>query len=86
MHAIEYKYAQSSFDNIWTINATRQINHDLRNNKLSNLSLIRFKLFRKIPLYSIPHEWNNDGNIIFHRIKHSLEIFLEKSLWMKIDV
>jgi hypothetical protein len=41
MHAVEYKYAPSSFDDIWTKNAARHADHDLRNNEVYNLPVIR---------------------------------------------
>ena len=80
MHSIEYEYAPSSFSNIWVKNINRQINHDLRNNDLYNLPQIRLELFRKIPLYSIPYEWNNLGNMTFHRNKTLFRNLLKEKL------
>jgi hypothetical protein len=70
MHAVEYKYAPSSFDDIWTKNAARHAEHNLRNNELSNLPVIRLELYRKIPLYLLPFEWNNIDDITLHNNKN----------------
>jgi hypothetical protein len=40
MRAVEYKYAPSSLNDIWTKNAARHADHDKRNNELYNLPLI----------------------------------------------
>jgi hypothetical protein len=86
MHAVEYNYAPSSFGDIWTKNAVRHAEHNLRNNELYNLPVIRLELFRKIPLYSLPFEWNNIGDIILHNNKNLFKNLLREKLMNEIEI
>jgi hypothetical protein len=85
MHSIEYDYAPRSFTGTWEKNVNRHLNHDLRNNELYNLPNVRLELFRKIPLYSIPYEWNNLGNLIYHQNKNLFRTLLKEKLFNDIE-
>jgi hypothetical protein len=80
MHGVEYGYAPSSFNNIWTKNANRDHEHNLCNNELYRLPHIRLELFRKIPLYLLPSEWNILGNLTFQRNKALVLNLLKEKL------
>jgi hypothetical protein len=80
MHGVEYGYASSSFNNIWTKNANRDHEHNLRNNELYRLPHIRLELFRKIPLYLLLSEWNILGNLTFQRNKALVRNLLKEKL------
>jgi hypothetical protein len=58
MHAIAFNYAPSSFTNTWIKNNSRELEYQLRNQDLFVIPPFRIELFRKIPLYSLPHSWN----------------------------
>jgi hypothetical protein len=58
MHAVEYKYAPPSFDNIWIKNSDREPAIMLRNANDYYLPLPRTETFKKSTYYSIPHAWN----------------------------
>lgn len=60
--------------------------HNLRNNELYNLPVIRLELFRKIPLYSLPFEWNNIGDIILHNNKNLFKNLLREKLMNEIEI
>jgi len=83
MHSIYYEYAPVSFVNIWTKNNVRNLNQNLRNDDLFMLPNPRIELFKKMPMYSLPHEWNISGDLKFYPnlaiFKHALResIFLE---------
>jgi len=59
MHAIEYKYAPTSFDNIWTKSGDRNIDLNLRNANDFYLPIPRTETFKKSTYYSMPAAWNN---------------------------
>jgi hypothetical protein len=84
MHSVEYGYAPHSFNNIWVKNVNRQLNHDLRNNDQYNLPQIRLEQFRKIPLYSLPSEWNNLGDLIYQNNKMLFKNLLREKLFDEI--
>jgi hypothetical protein len=73
MHAIAYNYAPKTFDNTWLTNAERNIGHDLRNNDFFVMPQVRIELFRRFPLYALPHEWNILGENI--RLQHNRTTF-----------
>jgi hypothetical protein len=62
MHSVEYNYAPSSFDDVWTKNYVIQGDRPLRNADDFTLPNPRTELFlKKLPLYeyTLPLEWNN---------------------------
>jgi hypothetical protein len=73
MHAIAYNYAPNTFANIWLTNAERNTGHDLRNTDFFVMPHVRIDLFRRFPLYTLPHEWNNLSENI--RLQHNQTTF-----------
>jgi hypothetical protein len=80
MHSIKYNYAPRSFDGIWVQNNTRQQHHELRNSNDYILPRVKIEFFRRIPLYSLPYEWNNVGDLIFHHNKNLFRNLLREKL------
>jgi hypothetical protein len=69
MHAIAYNYAPNTFANIWATNADCNIGHVLCDNDFFIIPHVRIDLFRRFPLYALPHEWNNLSETI--RLQHN---------------
>ena len=63
MHAVTYGYAPDSFNDIWRKNQDRELGIALRNDEFYTLPAPRCDLFKKIPIYSLPFEWNNLGDL-----------------------
>jgi hypothetical protein len=80
MHAIEYGYAPRSFENIWVKNEHRDHGHILRNNDKYSLPHPRIEFFKKIPLYSLPYEWNEIGDLTFQNNKNLFKNLLRDKL------
>jgi hypothetical protein len=59
MHAVEYKYAPSSFENAWPKNNERNVDRELRNANDFLLLQPRTETFKKSTLYALPSIWNN---------------------------
>jgi hypothetical protein len=59
MHSIMNNYCPDSFLNIFQTNATRNNGRLLRNDSELILPQHRIELFKKMPLYTLPHLWNN---------------------------
>jgi sarcosine oxidase/L-pipecolate oxidase len=58
MHAIEYKYAPASFNNVWIKNNEREPANNLRNANDFYLPMPRTEAFKKSIAYSLPASWN----------------------------
>ena len=56
MHSIEYGYCPPSFQTTWQKNHERNI--QLRNENNFYLPSPKIEFFKRIPLYSLPNEWN----------------------------
>jgi hypothetical protein len=41
---------------------------------------VEIEFFRRIPLYSLPYEWNNVGDLIFHHNKNLFRNLLREKL------
>ena len=81
MHSIEYNYNLPSFENVWPKNNARNINHELRNANEFYLPPIHKEIFRKSPLYSLPHTWNTLGPVKFHTNRTTFKIALTDELF-----
>ncbi len=66
MHSIYHEYAPISFHGTWQKNNERQLSQNLRNENEFTLPVPRIELFKKFPLYSLPSEWNNAGDLVFY--------------------
>ena len=66
MHPITYNYCQSYFNNTWTRNQQRERGHELRNREEYHLPRLDYEFTRHMPIYTIPREWNQLGDIRFH--------------------
>lgn len=85
MHSIEYNYCPSSFINIWQKNFERNPNIELRNANDYYIPLAKIESFKKIPLFSLPTQWNAlpDEIKLQHNkftFKHCLKDFLFESI------
>lgn len=86
MHAINFNYAPKSFNNIWIKNEHRpgNLNLTLRNDNLFMVPPPRIEFFKKMPLYSLPNEWNNSENLMFYENRVTFKIALREKLFQEI--
>ena len=49
MHSIEYKYAPSTFQEVWQKNEDRNLNYELRNNNLFSLPKVNLASLKNLP-------------------------------------
>jgi hypothetical protein len=59
MHAMEYKYAPTSFENTWIKNSDRGPEINLRNADNYYITRPRTETFKKSTFYAIPTAWND---------------------------
>jgi len=59
MHAVEYNYAPSSFNSVWTKNGERDPALNLRNANDYYLPIPRTETFKKSTFYALAAAWNN---------------------------
>jgi len=85
MHSVHYNYSPTSFQQVWQLNAVRHGDRNLRNNDHYNLPVPRTEQFKRLPLYSLPLEWNKSEELSLYNnrttFKHALrdKLFLELS-------
>ena len=80
MHSIEYQYCPPSFTNIWQKNHIRNI--QLRNGNDFYIPSPKIEFFKRIPLYSLPLEWNNlPDELKFQFNRHTFKIALKNHLF-----
>ena len=65
MHSIAFGYAPESFTDVWKTNQQRNLDIELRNADLFTLPVPRCEMYKKIPIYSLPSEWNSLGDLRF---------------------
>ncbi len=59
MHSIVFKYAPSSFDNVWERTEDRETGYELRQNNTFIVPRPRTEFFKKSPIYQLSELWNN---------------------------
>ncbi len=80
MHSIEYEYAPSSFQGIWTKNLVNQGDRPLRNADNYSLPNPRTEQFKKSPLYSLPLEWNSFDDNRYIRNRNTFKTAIKYTL------
>ena len=80
MHSIFYNYAPVSFENIWTKITERNLNQDLRNENDFILPFPRIELFKKLPTYSLPYNWNQLKDIRYQPNRFTFKTTLSNDL------
>jgi hypothetical protein len=81
-----YNYAPTSFANIWLKNNDNLHNYELRDNDNYRIPNPRMEFFKKIPLYLLPHEWNNLGGLTFQINKNLFRNLLKEKLLNEIQI
>jgi hypothetical protein len=84
MHAINYGYMIPSFANVWNKNENREMERQLRNDDLFQIPPPRCEFFKKIPLYSLPFEWNNIGDLRFQANPITFSFALKNTLFEQV--
>ena len=84
MHSIYYNYAPKSFIDVWTKNNEREGDLNLRNDELFSIPAPRIEFFKKMPLYSLPLEWNNSGVLMYYENKITFKYALKNKLFDEI--
>ncbi len=79
MHAICYNYAPPTFNDVFTINQNNEV-YNLRTRAMYSTPNCRIELFKRFPLYTFPHCWNNSGDITFQPNKVTFQISLKNIL------
>jgi hypothetical protein len=85
MHSIEYKYAPSSFNDIWLKNDQRAAAQALRDDDKYHLPQARTEALKKIPLYSLPEEWNKHNDMRYQNNKTTFKWALRAQLIDEIE-
>ena len=80
MHSIEYKYAPSTFQEVWQKNEDRNLNYELRNNNLFSLPKVNLASLKNLPFFTYPAEWNILGDLRFQNNKTTFQINLKHNL------
>ncbi len=86
MHSVYNNYCNDSFNNIWIKNENRRIDHNLRNADDFLLPLVRIEQFRKFPIYSFAHTWNQLGDLMFQPNPITFKLSLEQELLDQLNV
>lgn len=85
MHAVHYNYAPSSFQHVWQLNTNRHGDRQLRNDDLYTLPPPRIEQFKRLPLYSLPMEWNKAGDITLQENKVTFRYAVKDRLFLELS-
>jgi len=84
MHSIYHGYAPVSFQQTWLKNNTRQLSQNLRNENEFILPVPRIEQFKRMPLYSLPLEWNNAGDLTFYENRATFKHAVREKLFEEL--
>jgi hypothetical protein len=85
MHSIFYNYAPKSFEGVWQRNNERERPHALRNDDLFTIPVPRIEFYKKFPIYALPSEWNESGNLMFYENKITFNHALRDQLFTELE-
>jgi hypothetical protein len=81
MHTVAFNYSLESFSGVWPRNNQRNLDMNLRNATDFVLPPVQRESFRKCPLYSLPHAWNQSGDIKFQHNRTTFKLALLDELF-----
>jgi hypothetical protein len=84
VHSIKYEYCPRSFLNMFIRNNVENANYDLRYPNDFVVPRARIELFKKIPAYTLPTEWNNCEDLRFYSNPTTVNITLCEKLYSKL--
>jgi len=79
-----YDYAPKSFMNTWQKNEERLGDYNLRNDDLYMLPVPRIEFFKRMPIYSLPAEWNNAEELKYYENKITFRHALKEKLLFEL--
>ena len=85
MHSIAFKYAPKSFENVWMKNSERMRDLNLRNEDDFYILAPKIDLFKNMPIYSLPTEWNNCGILKFYENRFTFKNALREQIFIEIQ-
>jgi hypothetical protein len=80
MHSIYHNYAPSAFIGHWTRNADRGLSYELRHNDDFFLPRIRYSFLDRMPLFSLPSEWNKASPNKFNHNRYTYNVAISHEL------
>jgi hypothetical protein len=66
MHSVKYEYCPKSFLDVFRKIDIDNLVYELRYPNEFEVPRARIELFKRIPLYTLPLEWNNCGDLRFY--------------------
>jgi hypothetical protein len=81
MHSVKYNYCPKSFIGVFSENLDINRNYELRNMQDYTVPRARIESFKKIPIYSLPEEWNACGDLQFYSNSATFKIILYETLF-----
>jgi hypothetical protein len=83
MHSIKYQYCPKSFRNTFVTNPPDEMPYELRNVDDFIMPRARIELLKRIPIFTLPLEWNNSGDLRYYQNKTTFKITLKETLLRK---
>jgi hypothetical protein len=83
MHSVKYGYCPKSYLDVFPRNELGNAAYELRNFVDFNVPRPRIELFKRMPLYSLPDEWNRAGDLQYYQNPATFKIVLKATLLHK---
>jgi hypothetical protein len=83
LDSIKYQYCPKSFRNIFVTNPPDELPYELRNVDDFVMPRARIELLKRIPIFTLPLEWNNSGDLRYYQNKTTFKITLKETLLRK---
>jgi hypothetical protein len=86
MHSVKFNYCPKSFIDVFVENRAEDRNYDLRNMHDFLVPRARIEHFKRIPIYTLPDEWNNCGDLQFYSNVTTFKITMYETLFREYAI
>ena len=86
MHTVYYGYAPPSFSNTWQTQAQRNPDLNLRNATDIYVPFPRIDLFKRMPIYALPHTWNSHDIVRYYANRTTFRYALQELLHSEAEM
>jgi Reverse transcriptase (RNA-dependent DNA polymerase) len=81
MHSVKFGFCPKSYNDVFTRNIVDNMPYELRYPNDFNVPRANLEIFKKVPLFSLPTEWNNCAELRFYQNPVTFKIILLETLF-----
>jgi hypothetical protein len=81
MHSVKFGFCPKSFNDVFVRRNNENLAYELRYPNEFDVPFARIELFKRVPLFTLPTEWNNCAELRFYQNPLTFKLILIETLF-----